>query len=188
MQASNHISKALTSIVGSQRGQPHGLPMTGGQTATPQQPRNLPTVLPPPLPPSIEQGVYLAMNSLDQIARDMQPEAKGLKPILEQEITRLDMLLQPAHRQDIMKSLARLILHCPMSNMGANEQAELFRDYLDDLAPYPLNFIQDACTEYRLNRENRFFPTAAVLVDAVKAKCLPLQRKRATIEKLLCKL
>jgi hypothetical protein len=152
---------------------------------TTQNPSNQP--LKSALPPSIELELDLANASpwnLKQAVEKLTSN-QSVKQALKAECERLKWLLRPTTRQEIMTSLGKLILHYPQTNMGENQLRLLFEDYLDDLGPYPASEISVACKEYRLNPENRFFPSSGWLVLRVKDLTYPLRHKLATIEKIL---
>ena len=70
----------------------------------------------------------------------------------------------PANPDYILKQLARLMLHFPSISHSENEMKELLRDYFSDLAEYPQDLIEMACTHYRRSRDSRYFPKVGQLL------------------------
>jgi hypothetical protein len=139
------------------------------------------------LPPSIEQELSLAKASEWNLTQAVEKlgSSQSSRQALQAEAARIRRLLRAAAREEIMTCLGKLILHCPQANMGENQLRLLFEDYLDDLSPYPANAIAEACKEYRLNPENRFFPSSGWLLAKAKEITYPLRRKLSIIEKIL---
>jgi hypothetical protein len=104
---------------------------------------------------------------------------------LSAEAARCADLLKPSRRDEVMALLGKLILHFPQTNMGDNQLLVLFEDYLNDLKEFPAFAIAEACKEYRLSPENRFFPSVGWLVSRSKDATYPLRHKLGTIQKIL---
>lgn len=107
------------------------------------------------------------------------------RPALEAELQRLTALLKPSTARDIQVCLGKLVLHCPTQNMGPEQQTMLFRDYINDLSRFPAHIVALACEDYRLNPANRFFPSAAKLIELADIHRRPLHSKHRAIERLL---
>jgi hypothetical protein len=110
---------------------------------------------------------------------------RQVRGVLLAEAARCAELLKPARRDEVMALLGKLILHYPQMNMGDNQLQVLFEDYLDDLVEFPSSAIAAACKEYRLNPENRFFPSIGWLVSRSKDSTYPLRHRLKIIERIL---
>jgi hypothetical protein len=68
----------------------------------------------------------------------------------------------------IAAELARLALHFHRVDLQATQAKLVVEDFLNDLAPYSVADIVDACGVYRRNGANKFFPTPGMLLDVLK--------------------
>jgi len=121
------------------------------------------------------------MENLAAIIR----QSKSYRQLLEQEIERLRQQLTPCTPEEIIASLGKLLLHFPMTNMSTHEKTLLLEDYIEDLSDFPEQAVLDACKEYRLDPDNKFFPKSAVLVSLCKNKIYPLNKKIKIIKEAM---
>lgn len=64
----------------------------------------------------------------------------------------------------------------------------LLEDYILDLSTYPASMIGEVCREYRLEKNNEFFPKIGALVALLGVKYRPLLKRRNNIEALLSRI
>lgn len=74
---------------------------------------------------------------------------------------------------EINAILSRLSLHYWRPDFGPGQVRLLLADYLDDLHGYSVEAINAACTQYRRNPENKFFPRSGDLLALLKPKSEP---------------
>jgi len=127
------------------------------------------------------QSGKIGMENLAAIIR----QSKSYRQLLEQEIERLRQQLTPCTPEEIIASLGKLLLHFPMTNMSTHEKTLLLEDYIEDLSDFPEQAVLDACKEYRLDPDNKFFPKSAVLVSLCKNKIYPLNKKIKIIKEAM---
>lgn len=75
--------------------------------------------------------------------------------------------LTPAHRNQIAISFERLALHYPTTVRTDRESDMAMADWIEDLAEFPADLIDDACRLWR-NSAERFFPSAGQLLKPVR--------------------
>lgn len=65
--------------------------------------------------------------------------------------------------KEVMAMLGKLALHYWRPDFSEQQAKLLFADFVEDLREYSPERIEAACTAYRRNPENRFFPTPGQL-------------------------
>ena len=100
-------------------------------------------------------------------------------------IRKLEISLYPARPRDILQLLAKLRLHYASSHMSEKELSLLLEDYLNDLAIYPRDILEQACIAYRKSSENLFFPKISQLIKFMNELWYPRKAKLNKLRKLL---
>ncbi|KIE05244.1 hypothetical protein NF27_DT00180 [Candidatus Jidaibacter acanthamoeba] len=75
--------------------------------------------------------------------------------------------MQPATSQEILEELDKLNRHYPIIGLNEYQLQELMTDYIEDLSPYPIDLIRDACTAYRRNGKHLYFPKIGQLLEMI---------------------
>lgn len=175
----------------------HGSIRSDGQSITTRSTGNNPSHNPlsqapsaSVLMPSLEREIALASRTAWNREQAAQNLAKNPEAVdkLRQEHQRLTWLLYPAHPNEIMAYLGKLVLHFPQTNMEDRHLSMLYEDYIDDLGKYPADMIRQACVDYRHNAENQFFPKVAQLMALINPKWLELKHRHGLIDGLLNKI
>lgn len=78
---------------------------------------------------------------------------------------------QRSHVQDDRKTAALLKLssHYWRPDATPTQAAEVIEDFMEDLSHLTPDDVERACMRYRMNQENRFFPTPGQLLGALKS-------------------
>jgi hypothetical protein len=123
---------------------------------------------------SMKYGIFL---------QDISAVPKGSKEYLTimTYIRQIEIALKPAKPRKILSALARLRLHYATSHMSEQELALMLEDYINDLAEYPKDILENACIEYRKDGRNLFFPKVGQLIALVKQ---PWQLRKEKLHKL----
>jgi hypothetical protein len=104
---------------------------------------------------------------------------------LIEAIEMIEGLLIPADDTKIIPLLAKLRLHFNLSHLSDNEIIVLMDDYLEDLSIYPFDLIEQACLEYRRDKNSLFFPKVGQLLGLIKGKWYARKYKLQKLKKLL---
>jgi hypothetical protein len=70
----------------------------------------------------------------------------------------------------ILVLLGKLSLHYWRPDFTPAQAKQLYRDYVEDLRPYPFEEIDRAISKYRANGANRFYPTSGQIIDHILGK------------------
>lgn len=101
------------------------------------------------------------------------------------DIRKLEIAMRPAKEEEIMILLARLRLHYSAGYTTAEEFKHLLKEYISDLAGYPRDLIEMACTEYRRNTDNLFFPKIGQLIKIINEPWFKRKGRLTRLKKLL---
>lgn len=129
------------------------------------------------LPQEIEQ--LLNMKGIDWTGKLMGVSPTYLQAIpvvikgsrtyqqLIEAIRMMEVMLQPASSMQIMQSLANLRLHFPLGYMTEAQLALLMRDYIANLAIYPIDIIEQACIDYKRAADSEYFPKLGKIIALI---------------------
>ena len=118
-------------------------------------------------------------------------------PVVSTESNQYQQLLAATHHARVMVNpatsaeagfeLKRLSVWCPMGNREKCDYKLMLCDALSDLAGYPLDLIQQACSRYRNDSDprNDFFPRPGRLKNFVEHKLAERKRLLYRLERLL---
>ena len=76
-------------------------------------------------------------------------------------------MLKPASVEQIADMLIKLSLQYPSPAMNKEQFKMMIIKYIEDLSPYPIDLIEQACAAYAQNTDNRFFPKSYKLSDLI---------------------
>lgn len=145
--------------------------------------RSLQARPPKALPPSIEREIEMARAGQWNLTKfaELVSTSDTLQKQIREELERLDYWMRPATKNEIKTSLAKLILHFPMTSMTEHEKTLLLEDYIAELGRFPAAIIADVCREYCLKLDSQFFPKAGQLIAGCVGKFSVLVKRRKTI-------
>jgi hypothetical protein len=104
---------------------------------------------------------------------------------LIEAISRLERLLMPAKDAEVISLLAQLRLHFALPYLSEIEIGILMNDYLEDLSIYPIDIIEQACVDYRRDKNSLFFPKVGQLLGLIREKWYERKYKLQKLKKLL---
>lgn len=104
---------------------------------------------------------------------------------LLEAISRFEKLLEPSCDTETIQLLAKLRLHFVLSQLSEAEIGILINDYLEDVSIYPLDIIEQACIDYRRDKNSLFFPKVGQLLELIKERWYPRKYKLQKLKKLL---
>lgn len=104
---------------------------------------------------------------------------------LIEAIKTMEKSLEPATSTQIVRSLAKLRLHFPTTQMSKAEEKLLMKDYLADMTQYPADIIEQACAEYRRDVESDYFPKVGKLLSRMNKHWFMRRWQLEKLKKLL---
>ncbi len=112
----------------------------------------------------------------------VQRSSEKYRELLE-AINHAMAMLIPASPTEAVFELKRLSVWCPMQNRDVRDFKIMLHDALNDLAEYPVDLLQKACSQYRNDSDHRndFFPRPGRLKELVEHK---LQERKTLLYKL----
>ena len=98
-----------------------------------------------------------------ELPKSLSPEVAGQLPAL---IAEHERHLQPAPSEEILTRLAQLSLHFWHPDRPKGHTQALLRDYIEDLAEYPADILEEGIRQYR--RRGKWFPKIAELREIME--------------------
>ncbi len=98
-----------------------------------------------------------------ELPRSLSPEVAEQLPAL---IAEHERHLQPAPSEEILTRLAQLSLHFWHPDRPKGQARALVRDYVEDLAEYPIDILEEGIRQYR--RRGKWFPKVAELREIME--------------------
>ena len=112
-----------------------------------------------------------------ELPKSLSPEVAGQLPTL---IADHERHLHPAPSEEILTRLAQLSLHFWHPDRPKGHTQALLRDYIEDLAEYPADILEEGIRQYR--RRGKWFPKIAelreIMEPMLEARRLDLLRLR----------
>lgn len=104
--------------------------------------------------------------------------------LLPSAIKKVEASLYPSTSKEILQLLAQLRLHYASSHMSEQQLTVLLNDYLDDLAVYPKDLIEQACIDYRKSSDCTFFPKISQLIKLIEGRWYQRKAKLHKLKRL----
>ena len=98
-----------------------------------------------------------------ELPKSLSPEVAGQLPTL---IADHERHLHPAPSEEILTRLAQLSLHFWHPDRPKGHTQALLRDYIEDLAEYPADILEEGIRQYR--RRGKWFPKIAELREIME--------------------
>lgn len=112
-----------------------------------------------------------------ELPKSLSPEVAGQLPAL---IAEHERHLQPAPFEEIATRIAQLSVHFWHPDRPKGQARALVRDYIEDLAEYPADILEEGIRQYR--RRGKWFPKIAelreIMEPMLEARRLDLLRLR----------
>ncbi len=116
-----------------------------------------------------------------ELPKSLSPEVAEQLPAL---IAEHERHLQPAPSKEILTRLAQLSVHFWHPDRPKGQARALLRDYVEDLAEYPVDLLEEGIRQYR--RRGKWFPKVSelreIMEPMLEARRLDLLRLRGLNE------